>query len=55
MTSALFHPPRCGKPIPAPAHTAWDSDRLLVLVLAVILIQNSAPLELILALLYVAM
>lgn len=32
-----------------------DPDRLLVLTLAVILIQNHAPIELILVLLYVAM
>ncbi len=55
MTSALLHPPRCGRTLPAHTYISQDSDRLLVLVLAIILVQNHAPLELILALLYVAM
>ena len=53
MTSALLHPPRCTKAPSAPARQ--DKDRLLLLTLAVILVQNSAPPELIFALLYVAM
>lgn len=32
-----------------------DPDRVLVLALAVILVQNGAPFELVLALLYIAM
>lgn len=39
---------------PAQKH-GFDSDRLLVLALAVILWQNGAAIELILALLYIAM
>ncbi len=55
MTAALFHPPRCGRPTDASIPHEQGSDRLLILTLAVILVQNHAPLELILALLYVAM
>lgn len=56
MTNSLLHPPRCGSsPLSLKARGGMDSDRLLVLVLAVILLQNGAPPELILALLYVAM
>ncbi len=56
MTDGLFHPPRntaaCALTSKRP-HP--DNDRLLVLTLAVILVQNHASLELILALLYIAM
>lgn len=56
MTDSLFRPPRCGiTPASSNKKSGMDSDRLLVLVLAVILLQNGAPFELILALLYVAM
>lgn len=55
MTSAVFHPPRCEKAPSVPARRTHDSDRLLVLTLAVVLVQNGAPSELILALLYIAM
>ena len=55
MTGTLRAPRCTATPtaIAPPRHT--DPDRLLVLTLAVILIQNHAPLELIAALLYVAM
>lgn len=54
MTQA-FHPPRTAALPTKPPTGRADSDRLLVLVLAVILVQNHAPAELILALLYIAM
>ena len=50
MSTALTRPPRCGKPAKQPP----DNDRLLLLTVAVILVQNRAPTELILALLYAA-
>lgn len=59
MTNDRLHRPRSTMPLtPLPSRTATrslDSDRLLVLVVAVVLVQNDAPMELILALLYVAM
>ncbi len=44
-----------GNPLSSLLPRAQDADRLLVLTLAVILVQNHAPIELILVLLYVAM
>lgn len=42
-------------PPPPPRRTTWDSDRLLPVLLAVFLHQNGGPLELVLALLYLAL
>jgi len=50
VNNALFRPAQSGKP----AKSAPDNDRLLLLTVAVILVHNRAPLELVLALLYAA-
>lgn len=55
MNATLLRPPRCGGAVSHPMPRTHDSDRLLVLTLAVILVQNRAPIELIVALLYIAM
>ena len=55
MTAAVVPSPRCGNTTDLFVSRAWDRDRLLVLTLAVILVQNRASIELILALLYIAM
>ena len=51
MNTTLSRPPRYGKPAKRPP----DNGRLLLLTVAIILVQNHAPTELILALLYAAM
>jgi len=48
-------PPLAPASLAPPKKNGFDSDRLLVLALAVILWQNGASIELILALLYIAM
>lgn len=48
-------PPEERVPPPPPRHTVWDSDRLLPVLLAVFLHQNGGSLELVLALLYLAL
>lgn len=50
----LLSPPRTARTPSCQPHGA-SNDKLLVLTLAVILSQNHAPIELILALLYIAM
>ncbi len=55
MNATLLRPPRCGGTVVRPPSHTNESDRLLVLTLAVILVQNHAPIELIVALLYIAM
>lgn len=55
MTTSLPLSQRHQAALSRPPKAPPDSDRLLVLLVAVLLLQNGASIELILALLYIAM
>ncbi len=51
----LLRPPRMTKTMSRPAKRDFDSEQLLVLAIAVLLMQSGASLPLLLALLYIAL